>query len=70
MFLTWSIGFWLFLMMMNLIINSTNKNKQKFRWKKYWKLNLEIGGLVYFSYVALEIARYLINSIIVYVVSK
>lgn len=64
MFLTWSIGFWLFLMMMNLIINSTNKNKQKFTWKKYWKLNLEIGGLVYLIYVALEIISLLINRIL------
>ncbi|AYG02040.1 hypothetical protein D7I46_12950 (plasmid) [Lactococcus allomyrinae] len=64
MFFTWSVGFWLFLTMFNLIINGSNKNKKTFSWEKYWKLNFQVGGFIYFSYIVLGITRVIIATII------
>ena len=64
MFLTWSIGFWFFLTLFNLMISTSNKNKKTFTWKSYWKLNFQVGGVVYFIYIALSIARFVVATII------
>jgi|GEM_PF-6254606 len=63
MFLTWSIGFWIFLTLFNLMMSASNKNKKTFTWEKYWKLNFQVGGVVYFIYSALGIVNAVIATL-------